>query len=198
IPGRVNVSGAALYGVPLVLIGHTDGVAWSHTVSTAYRFTPFELTLVPGDPTRYLVDGQPEAMTKQDLTVEVRNPDGSLGRASRTLWSTRYGPMLNSLLGLPLFPWTPVKAYALGDANVQLRYLNQFFLWNQAQSTEELFEIAQEQLGIPWVNTIAADREGNALYSDVSVVPHVTDEKALGCAGVLGLVTFTALGLPTL
>src|SRR5690606_28964942 len=76
IPGRVNVSGAALYGVPLVLIGHTDGVAWSHTVSTAYRFTPFELTLVPGDPTSYLVDGQPEAMTKQDLTVEVRNPDG--------------------------------------------------------------------------------------------------------------------------
>src|SRR5690606_8317155 len=47
IPGRVNVSGAGLYGVPLVLIGHTDGVAWSHTVSTAFRFTPFELTLVP-------------------------------------------------------------------------------------------------------------------------------------------------------
>ncbi len=46
-----------LYGVPLVLIGHTDGVAWSPTVSTAYRFTPFELTLAPGDPTSYLVDG---------------------------------------------------------------------------------------------------------------------------------------------
>ena len=36
--------GASLFGVPLVLIGHTRGMAWSHTVSTACRFTPFELS----------------------------------------------------------------------------------------------------------------------------------------------------------
>ena len=47
--------------MPLVLIGHTDNLAWSHTVSTAYRFTPFEETLVPGSPTTYLYDGQPRA-----------------------------------------------------------------------------------------------------------------------------------------
>ena len=41
IPGKVNVSGASLFGVPVdQLIGHTDNLAWSHTVSTAYRFTP--------------------------------------------------------------------------------------------------------------------------------------------------------------
>ena len=198
VPGRADVSGAGLYGVPLVLIGHTAGVAWSHTVSTAYRFTPFELTLAPGDPTAYLVDGRPEAMTSSDLTVEVLRPDGSLGTEQRTLWSTRYGPMVSSLLGLPLFPWTPVKAYALADANLQVRYLNQFFLGNQAQSTEELFEIQRTYLSVPWVNTIAADRGGRALYSDVSVVPNVPDSKATGCSGVLGLVTFVALGLPTL
>ena len=198
IPGVLNVSGAGLYGVPLVLIGHTEGVAWSHTVSTAFRFTPFELTLVPGDPTSYLVDGQPEQMESREITVEVREPDGSLGTRTRTLWSTRYGPMLTSVLGLPLFPWTPAKAYALGDANRHIRYLNQFFTWNHAQSTEELFELQQTYLGIPWVNTIAADRDGDALYSDVSVVPHVTDDKATTCSGVLGLVTFPALGLPTL
>jgi acyl-homoserine-lactone acylase len=198
IPGRVNVSGAGLYGVPLVLIGHTDGVAWSHTVSTAFRFTPFELTLAPGDPTSYLVDGVPEPMTSRKLTVEVRRPDGSVGTEERMLWSTRYGPMLNSLLGLPLFPWTPVKAFALRDANVQVRYLNQFFLWDQAQSVDELFDIQKEYLSVPWVNTIAADRSGRALYSDVSVVPNVPDAKATACSGVLGLVTFTALGLPTL
>lgn len=198
IPGKVNVSGAGLYGVPLVLIGHTDGVAWSHTVSTAYRFTPFELTLVPGDPTSYLVDGRPEKMTSQTLTVETLQADGTIRPVTRTLWSTRYGPMINSLMGLPLFPWTPLKAYAIRDANEQVRYLNQFFLWNQAQTAEEILDIATEYVSVPWVNTIAADRDGNALYSDVSVVPHVTDDKALGCTGVLGLVTFTALGLPTL
>ena len=48
IPGQINVSGASLFGVPVINIGHTDHLAWSHTVSTAYRFTPFELRLVPG------------------------------------------------------------------------------------------------------------------------------------------------------
>ena len=57
IPGEINVSGASLYGVPLVLIGHTDNMAWSHTVSTAFRFTPFQETLDPADPTQYLYDG---------------------------------------------------------------------------------------------------------------------------------------------
>src|SRR6266704_7047461 len=54
IPGKINVTGASLYGVPLILIGHNASVAWSHTVSTAFRFTPFQLTLVPGHPTEYL------------------------------------------------------------------------------------------------------------------------------------------------
>lgn len=198
IPGVLDVAGAGLYGVPLVLIGHTEGVAWSHTVSTAFRFTPFELRLVPGDPTSYLVDGRPEAMTPQEVTVEVREPDGSIGTRTRTLWSTRYGPVVTSIMGLPLFPWTPTTAYALGDANRHIRYLNQFFTWNHAQSVDELFELQQTYLGVPWVNTIAADRDGDALYSDVSVVPNVPDAKATTCTGVLGLVTFPALGLPTL
>jgi acyl-homoserine-lactone acylase len=59
IPGQLNVSGMTLFGVPIVLIGHTMSMAWSHTVSTAFRFTPYQLTLVPGDPTSYLEDGSP-------------------------------------------------------------------------------------------------------------------------------------------
>ena len=50
VPGQLDVSGGTLYGVPAVLIGHTKGLAWSHTVATAWRLTPFELKLVPGDP----------------------------------------------------------------------------------------------------------------------------------------------------
>ena len=57
IPGKFNVSGASLLGAPVVLIGHTQKLAWSHTVSTARRFS-FRETLAPGDPTSYMVDGR--------------------------------------------------------------------------------------------------------------------------------------------
>ncbi len=198
IPGQLDVSGAALYGVPLVLIGHTEGVAWSHTVSTAYRFTPFELTLVPGSPTTYLVDGVPTEMERTEVEVEVLEEDGTVGTRSRTLYSTVHGPMTTGLLGLPLFPWTPVRAFAMGDANHHLRYLNQFFTWNHAQSTQELFDLQKTYLGIPWVNTIAADSTGQAYYADISVVPNVSDEKAALCNTELGIVASAALGLPVL
>ena len=72
IPGKVDVTGASLFGVPLVLIGHTRHLAWSHTVSTAFRFTPFEVKLVPGSPTTYLVDGQPKEMRRQVVTVQTQ------------------------------------------------------------------------------------------------------------------------------
>jgi acyl-homoserine-lactone acylase len=199
IPGKINVSGASLLGVPVINIGHTDHLAWSHTVSTAYRFTPFELKLVPGSPTTYLYDGQPRQMTSDDVTITVKNPDGSLSTRSRTLYSSHHGSILTSILGLPLFPWTPATAWALGDANAgNFRYLNHFFEVNMAQSVPELREIQERNQGVPWVNTLAADSNGDAYYSDVSVVPNVTDEKAAICNTELGRGTFAALGLPVL
>lgn len=35
-------------------------------------------------------------------------------------------------------------------------------------------------VGLPWVNTLASDRNGDTLYADASVVPTVSDEQARG------------------
>ena len=93
IPGKMNVSGASLLGVPVVLIGHTRHLAWSHTVSTAYRFTPYQLTLVPGSPTTYLYDGQPKQMKSETVAVKVKTP-GGLEKRTHTFYSTIQGPMI--------------------------------------------------------------------------------------------------------
>ena len=53
IPGKYDVAGASLIGSPVVNIGWNNDVAWSHTVSTAYRFTPYEYKTV-GPGTAYL------------------------------------------------------------------------------------------------------------------------------------------------
>jgi acyl-homoserine-lactone acylase len=194
IPGKVDVAGASLFGVPLINIGWTKNMAWSHTVSTARRFTPFELKLVPGSPTTYLVDGQPREMTKTQVTVQVKGADGKVAPQTRTLYDTEYGPILTGILGLPIFPWTPGSAYALGDANASnFRYLNHFFFKNQAQSVAEVDAIEKKYLGIPWVNTIAADSAGNAYYADIGSVPHVTNAKIDSCSAPLGSATDKAL-----
>jgi acyl-homoserine-lactone acylase len=200
IPGVLDVSGGSLFGVPIILIGHTESMAWSHTVSTSRRFTPFELTLVPGAPTTYLVDGQPRQMTSRELTVASRTADGGLEEVTRTLWSSEHGPIFTEILGLPLFPWTPLKAYAFGDANAgSFRYLNHFFEVNKAQSVREVHDINVRFQGIPWVNTIAADRDGEAYYADIGTVPNVPDSKVQTCnTSAQGLLTFQLARIPVL
>jgi acyl-homoserine-lactone acylase len=182
IPGKVNVSGGSLFGVPAVLIGHTDGMGWSHTVSTARRFVIHELKLVPGAPTSYFYDGQIRQMKADKVTIQVKDPDGVVRPVTRTLYSSHHGSILTSILGLPVFPWTFERAYAMGDVNAgNFRYLNHFFETNRAQSVRQLDAIERKYQGIPWVNTIAADRKGEAYYADIGAIPHLTNEQLSQC-----------------
>lgn len=199
IPGKVDVAGASLFGVPVILIGYNRHLAWSHTVSTSRRFAIYQVGLVPGSPTTYVVDGQQRKMRPTRVTVEVKGKDGKIAERTRTLWSTEYGPVFTEILGLPLFPWTPLTAYSMYDANAaNFRYLNHFFFTDMAKSVEELDQILRRYQGIPWVNTIAADSSGKAYYADIGSVPHVTDEKAERCSAVLGVVTNALLRVPIL
>jgi acyl-homoserine-lactone acylase len=198
IPGTINVTGAALFGVPVVLIGHNADIAWSHTVSTAFRFTPYQLTLVPGQPTEYLYDGTPTAMEPRTVTVTVRGTDGTLSTVTHTLWWTRYGPVFNSILGIPL-PWTATTAFAIRDANVDnFRVFNHFLFTDMATSAADELSILDKYEGIPWVNTIVADKTGHALYADIGAIPNVSNALAQQCNTALGAATFKLLGLPVL
>src|SRR3954467_160939 len=198
IPGVVNVTGASLFGVPVVLIGHNATMAWSHTVSTAFRFTPYQLTLVPGDPTSYLVDGTPTKMQKRTVKVVVKGSDGKLQTESHSTWWTRYGPVFNNILGIPL-PWTATTAFAIRDANADnFRVFNHFLGVDQAPSTAAVLKVLKKYEGIPWVNTIAADKSGHALYADIGAIPNVPDSLAQQCNTALGQATYTYLGLPVL
>src|SRR3954469_8736613 len=199
IPGKLDVTGGSLYGVPLILIGHTRNLGWSHTVATAFRFTPFELTLGPGDPTSYVVDGQLKKMEARKVTIKVKTAAGGLADRSRTLYRTEFGPMITEILGLPLFPWTTTKAYAMGDVNEgNFRYLNHFFDNNLPQSVRQYDAIEKRYQGIPWVNSIAADSRGEAYYSMEGAIPNVPDSKINACPTVLGQASVPIIGLPTL
>jgi acyl-homoserine-lactone acylase len=196
IPGKVNVAGASLNGVPLILIGHTRGLAWSHTVATAWRFTPFKLTLPPGDRHSYIVDGEIRPMQRTEVSVPVRTPDGGIERRSHTIYSTEYGPMIDNLVGIPL-PWTEGTGFALADVNAtNFRYLNHFFDNNKAQTVREYHRIQRRYQGIPWVNSIAADSRGESYYTMQGAIPFVPDEHAAQC-NVLAPV-YQVLGLPVL
>jgi acyl-homoserine-lactone acylase len=157
----------------------------------------YQLTLVPGQPTEYLYDGKPEKMTSTTVTVpELEN--GTLKDTQHTLWYSRYGPVIDSLEGIPL-PWSDSSAFVLDDANASnLRMLNSFLDTDMAHSVAQDLAILKKYEAVPWVNTVATDTTGRALYADVLPVPHVTDAEAERCDTPVGTVLFSSAGLPVL
>lgn len=170
VPDVVNMYGVGLMGVPGSLIGFNDHIGWTHTFSAGQRFTIYSLDLVEGEPTQYLYDGKPRAMTSRSFEIEVQQADGSLKKEARTLWYSHYGPMIN----VDPFGWSPSVALTYRDANIENQQLiAQFFGMNRARSLAEFKQVYQDIGGIPWVNTMAADAGGKAWYIDASATPRL-------------------------
>ncbi|MGH8450849.1 acylase [Pseudomonas sp.] len=180
IPGQLDVMGAALPGLPVINIGFNQHVAWTHTVDTSKHFTLYRLTLDPKDSTRYLLDGQSIPLDKTPVTVQVKQSDGSLKPQVQTVYSSQFGPVVQWPGKLD---WDSHYAFSLRDANLgNNRVLQQWYAMNRAASLKELQASVHSLQGIPWVNTLAADDQGQSLYMNLSVVPNVSAAKLKQCS----------------
>ncbi len=177
IPGELDAYGVSLLGIPGVLIGFNENVAWTHTVSSGVRFTLYRLDLVDGRPTTYLVDGEEQVMETREVTARVRQDDGSLRQVVHTVYWTRYGPVV-SFEGME---WTDAFAFALRDANADNdEAMAQWVAMAQASGMDEFQAAHARYTGMPWVNTISASSEGRAWYADVSRTPNLSEEAVQG------------------
>ena len=76
-------------------------------------------------------------MTRQTVTVTVRGSDGELSTRKRTVYRSRYGPVLAT-------GWTAKTAFALRDVSAgNLRSMNEWLAMGRAQNIDQL-RAAQE------------------------------------------------------
>ena len=178
VPGKYDAMGVTLGGIPIIVIGFTEKLAWTHTVSTSKHFTTFKLTLDPGDKsgTSYMVDGKSEKMRSKTVSIESLMPDGSLTIVSKTFYFSRHGAVI--VAKEKDLVWSADEAYVLADANLNnTRMLDQWLGMAAASNVKEFKASLDKTIGLPWVNTLVADRDGNTLFADASVVPNVTAAK---------------------
>lgn len=201
IPGVYDVMGASLHGLPVINIGFNRNVAWSHTVSTARRFVFFELHILEDDPMRYLFDGEIRDIEAIPVSAEIALADGTVETRSETIYMSHLGPIvdigaINEIVGG--WPTAFGTVLAVADANLYNNAaLVQWFEMGKAQDTDELAD-ALGLLGVPWVNTIAADRRGRVFYGDIGAMPHATSEKIELCADSTLTGLLTSQGFPAL
>jgi acyl-homoserine-lactone acylase len=171
IPGELDVYGVNRIGLPGVLIGFNEHVAWTHTVSPAAYRTLHALELVPGEPTRYRYGDEVREMTAREVEVDVR---GLPEPVRRTVWLSDRGPIVG---GAP-FEWTTERAYAIRDVNDDDRATPLLHLLGtaRARSLDELRQVHREHQPFTRLHTLATDASGEVWYVDSSAVPHLRPE----------------------
>lgn len=176
IPGELDVMGAGLYTTgTYIAIGFNRDVAWSHTVSTALRFTLFELSLTEDDPLAYRFGEEERKLEARTVTVDVAGEDDPV---EKTVYMSHFGPVFESAET----PWTRETAYVMRDVNFENdRGAAQYFDLGRATSVAELEASLERHQGASFVNTIATDRFGNAFYGDLSAIPFVDTELLERC-----------------
>ena len=174
LPGEMDVMGASLITTSRVAIGFTENVAWSHTVSTALRFTMFRLDLAQGDPMAYRLGD--EVHNIEAIDVEIETDSGSV---NRTIYMTHLGPVVVG----ETTPWNDQYVYVMRDVNYEnYRSGDQYKDIGKATNVAELRDALARHQGAAFVNTIAADIDGGALYADMSAIPNVSSELIERCA----------------
>lgn len=174
LPGEIDFMGVGLIATPRLAIGFNDTIAWSHTVSTALRFTFFRLDLVPGNSMVYLVGDEERAIEAIEVAVET-----DAGIENRTVYLTHLGPVVAG----PNTPWNDQHVYVMRDVNYEnYRTGDQYAAMQRSTDVTQLRQALADHQGAAFVNTIAADKAGGALYADMSAIPNVSVELIARCA----------------
>jgi acyl-homoserine-lactone acylase len=171
-----RATGALFPGVPTIVLGHNERVAWSFTVNRPDLVDVYRLDVDPDDPTRYRVDGQWLDMEVAEVGIEV----ALLGRLRWTFpqevaW-TIFGPVIRRDEGDVALRWA-----GMGEVGI----FQQLYRMNQAQDVDELLAALADQDGLASFNLGAADAAGRIAYLYHALLPRRDDLPAVDWHGVV-------------
>lgn len=166
-----TVKGFALPGVPLVIIGHNERIAWGFTNNGADVQDLYAETMNPQNQKLYRANGAwVEAEVRRELIKVRGRPNDSV-----EVMITRHGPVVerdgNTAYALR---WTATEPGGLDYA---------FPLLGRAQNWQEFLAVLQQVPG-PAQNVVYADVEGNIGFAVAGKVP--VRKKGDGSLPVLG------------
>ncbi|HEU0155223.1 MAG TPA: penicillin acylase family protein [Stellaceae bacterium] len=161
-----TIAGATAAGVPLVIIGHNDRIAWGFTTTTADVEDLFVEKIDPADPARYLTPQGSAAFSARREKILVRGA----APVEFTVRSTRHGPVLSDVLP----PGSADPGYVLA--------LSATFTTPQDKSAEALwwadravdwpsFRAAWQDFVGPPQNVVYADAGGAIGFIAAGLVP---------------------------
>lgn len=181
---RMNVAGATLCGLPVILQGHNDVLGWALTpnypdFADVYIQSDEGVELPPGDPNTMQLEALLERLLIgreliQSRTYFVNTPGGMRSR-SVSFRPTSRGPIVGELEG------KPCSFFVGGYANFGT--LEQLVGMAAARDLGE-FQSALAMRQLPCFHVVYADREGNLFYLYNATVGDKSVPPGIGLGGI--------------
>jgi penicillin amidase len=165
---QVSIKGGTVPGLPLVLLGQSDRIAWGLTTADTDAEDLFVETIDPTDQTRYLTPDGPKPFLVHDETIHVKDaPDFTLH-----IRATRHGPVVSDVVGDIAALAGPGKAIALaftglGDRDTTAEALMRV---NVARNWDEFLD-ALGPYQTPTQNFVYADVDGDIGFVSPGLLP---------------------------
>ena len=167
VPGKINFYGSTFVGRPVLTTGFNEYLGWSHTVNYPDLADIYVLTLDPKNPEAYIFDGKPMPLTKKEVAVEIKQPDGKIGTERRTYRYSHLGPVIHQ---------TRDKAFAIKSAILdEFRYYEEWYALSKSKNLQEFIANLKSN-HIPMFNIAYADVDGNIMYVWNGTVPKRLDD----------------------
>ncbi|HZZ78188.1 MAG TPA: penicillin acylase family protein [Gemmataceae bacterium] len=162
--GGFNVAGVALAGMPGIMIGRNERVAFGITNNICSQRDLYQEKTDPAHPGCFLFDGKWEPAQLRVETIQVRGSEP----VKKTIRTTRNGPIVDEIVSAAIRHMGPVSVRWLGFE--PCGWLTATIGMNRARNCQEFREA-----GRPWMcptfNLVFADIEGNIGFQSVGRVP---------------------------
>jgi penicillin G amidase len=168
--GDYRATGVTLPGVPSVLVGHNEHIAWGITLAFTDCEDLFVERFEPGSPTRYLSE---EGWLEAEVIEETIPVKGRANPHVERVTVTRHGPVISGVIGyaqdqpqVEFDEQVAVSSMALRPCLALTGWLN----LNRARNWDE-FVAAMRLIEAPQLNVAYADVDGNIGYWVTGKVP---------------------------
>jgi penicillin G amidase len=178
-----NVVGGTLPGLPFVVLGRNDHIAWSMTTTNGDTQDLFIERLVPGDAQSYLTPTGKAKFEVRDEVIRV----GSEERRLRVR-TTRHGPVISDVVkgAEAAVPKGHVMALAWAALSADNASVRAGFALNHARNSAEVLAALRDSQS-PQQNFVFADRDGHIGFVAPARVPiRRADNEAMGRVPVPG------------
>ncbi len=156
--GPMDMAGATLYGLPLIVMGHSDRLAFTETSNAMDNADLFEVPVSATDAGRYLYGDDELPFVFEEATVELA---GGGTHTFEMAW-THHGPVVYPSETSDFSDQASVIVGA-GTLWGQVHHLTQFLQMNLAQDVHEWRE-AMQPLQLQRWNFVVGDVDGNIFY----------------------------------